>query len=220
MSTSRFVVSLISQVCVAVGILIGIAAWEGNDTVRWSVGAIVLIFVLISMTLLISEYKAHRAKRYPTPARINQFMHSWISQPGRTAIFSNDMTWVSGEIHVRPLVAVIHKLRGTRAPSIKELLIRKARADELLLCIPRPNELSNELAAEGAAVSTYEALNLVPKSRFTIVRYGQAGAAVAIGRADQDGVHEIERFSEGHHPGFALASDLVDFVRRYDEVHG
>lgn len=175
--------------------------------------------LVTTSALVVLEYVAHRAKRYPTPARINRFMHSWISQRGRIAIFSNDLTWVSEEVHVGSVERVLLRLTGGTRPTIKELLLMKARRGELKLCLPSPNALSQELAAAGAAVSTYEPLGLIPKSRFTIVRFGQQGAAVAIGRPGADGVHRIEVFSEGHHPAFAMAQDLVDFITRYDAVH-
>jgi hypothetical protein len=218
MSARRLWVSLVGQAAAALGAIITIVAWDADRELRWTLGVVVVGGLATTSTLLTLEYFTHRAKRYPTPAKINRFMHGWISQRGRIAIFSNDMTWVSEEVYVSRIQRAWLKLTGRKTQTIKELLLAKAGKGELKLCLPRSNALSQELEAAGATVSTYEALGLIPKSRFTIVRFGQQGAAVAIGRPDPDLVHRIEVFSEGHHPAFAMAQDLVDFVTRYDEA--
>jgi hypothetical protein len=106
----------------------------------------------------------------------------------------------------------------THQQSIHELLVDKASKHELTVCLPKETELSRELQDAGARVATYAGLSVVPEARFTIIRYGQQDAEVAIGRHDGE-VHRIERFASGRHPAFAIAEDLVRLVISYSQKH-
>jgi hypothetical protein len=121
------------------------------------------------------------------------------------------MSWVSDNVHARWYERALGNLREREPRSIKALLCEKAAKQELILCLPRPNDLSRELETHGAYVATYQSLGLVPEARFTIARVGQQDAEVAIGRR-VDGIHRIEVFGNGTHPAFALAEDLVRFA--------
>src|SRR5262245_396895 len=71
--------------------------------------------------------------------------------------------------------------------------------------------ITNDLQRQGASIVTYEDLNHVPRSRFTIVDFGREGARVAVGvRSGSD--HIIQEFRSGFHPFFAVAEDLVKFL--------
>jgi hypothetical protein len=92
----------------------------------------------------------------------------------------------------------------------KQLLLLKAAASELIICLPQVTHLTNELKAAGAEILVYK--HLEPTSRFTIVQYGQDGCRVAVGRRKGDD-HVIDEFSAEEHPAFHLAQDLVRFAR-------
>lgn len=128
-------------------------------------------------------------------AKINNFMHRWISGGGRAAIFSHDLTWVDERITA--------------------LLRTKAERNELEIFVPRRAGrvavLLDDLEERGAKVLSYPELGYVPKSRFTIVNRGRMGPRVAVGRGVGD-KWRIDVFSEGEDPVFAVANDLLEIV--------
>lgn len=126
--------------------------------------------------------------------QIRDYMYAWIARAGRVAIFTHDMTWVRDE-------------------ELKDLLRRKAREDELIVCLPNSTPLARELDEIGATVYSYSQLNYVPRSRFTIIKLGRGDAEVAVGR-DVSGSHIIEEFQIGRHPAFTMAEDLVSIIAR------
>ena len=102
-------------------------------------------------------------------------------------------------------------------PDTRRLLSKKAQQDELILCLPEVSNGASELAAAGAEVFAYgKGFSDSPASRFTIAFFGRGGAQVAVGRPEGDR-HVIEEFSEGHHPAFHMAADLVTLARA---LHG
>lgn len=141
----------------------------------------------------------HAPRRYGAnqrqERRIKRFMLRWIKHGGRIVIFSRDLTWVDSEV--------------------KDLLLRKALADELTIVVPRETALITELREAGAAVVRYD-VNYVIKSRFTIVNYGREGAEVAVGRR-VDGAHVIETFAQGGDAVYSLAEDLLEILTRHPQ---
>ncbi len=121
-------------------------------------------------------------------------MRKWIKQGARTVIATRDMSWANN-------------------PQTKSLLLEKARRSELVICLPKDIPLSQELKEAGAEVYTYPDLDYVLKSRFTIVRQGQAGSQVAVGMGSGSS-HIIEEYQEGYHPCYAIANDLVEVIMR------
>lgn len=104
-------------------------------------------------------------------------------------------------------------------PETKALLTNKARQNELILCLPKINDLARDLDEAGAEVCAYgECLLEAPASRFTIVFFGRDGSRVAVGRADGD-THVIDEFSSNDHPVFHLAVDLVTLARALPGEH-
>jgi hypothetical protein len=217
MTRQRLIASVLAQATTATGTLVALALWDTKSAWRPTLIGLVLVVLLSAVALDLWDFRLGRAKGYRTPARINRFMHDWISQGGRVAIFSNDMSWVSDDVYVKLLERAWMHISGKSRPNIKELLTTKAANDELLLCLPRANRLAKELESQGAKLATYEDLGFVPEGRFTIVRHGQQDASVAIGSVDSKGVRRIEKFPKGRHPAFAMAEDLVTFVTRYAE---
>ena len=87
----------------------------------------------------------------------------WIGPGGRVAIWSRDMSWAVDE-------------------TTWELLSKKARDNELILCLSAENETARELGALGAEVCYFGENLESPASRFTITGFGRDGSAVAVGR--------------------------------------
>jgi len=208
----------IAQFGTAVGCLIGIAAWSGHTGWRVALAIVVVLGAAYALINEIQIYRKEMGRPYRTPARINRFMFDWIGDRGHVVVVSNDMSWVSENVYTTPIKRMWHWIRQTKSHTIRELLEEKAQKGELTVCLPKRIDLSDKLKLEGARVATYEALDFVPKTRFTIVRHGQQDSEVAIGRKVR-GVHRIEVFEIGHHPAAALAEDLANIILQYSNSH-
>jgi hypothetical protein len=165
---------------------------------HWSL----LTFVVgVSIFLIVQEIIDHQRSAprvYRSQRRINSFMRRWVSSGGRVVIFSRDMSWAQEQ-------------------PIRQLLLEKAECNELTVCVEHSIPLTDELDRRGARIIPYGVLGHVPRSRFTIVGFDREGALVAIGGKVRD-VHMIQQFSNGHHPCFALAEDLVKILIGFSDL--
>lgn len=165
------------------------------QAIHWSwIGITTAVF----LGMLFSVWQS-RTPRVYAPSGVNDYMLTWVGQEGKAAIFSNDLTWARED------------------GRIKDVLLNKARRNELILCLPKQIPLTEELQKAGAQVYTYEHLHVVPESRFTIVKFGRGDATVAIGRRTKDGKHQIEEIANGEHPSFAVANDLINVIKALSE---
>ena len=125
---------------------------------------------------------------------ILKYMHKWIKEGDRIAIWTRDMSWAEND-------------------ETKQLLTTKAEKRELIILLPSEIPLSRKLADAGAEVYYYGMHRLdAPRSRFTIAQFGRGGSSVAVGRPGGD-THVIEEYSSGDHPAYDMAADLVDLVQ-------
>ena len=169
---------------------------QAKDFGIWKIALLVLaiFFFLVSIAL---EFKTTGGKRFipiDDGTRIRDYMYQWIKNGGRVAIFSRDLTWIADS-------------------EIKNLLISKAKNDEVTICLPKETPLTEELAAEGARIHTYSQLGHIPQSRFTIANFGRGDSRVAVGHRHGN-LHVIEEFSAKDHPSFYMAHDLIQLVTR------
>jgi hypothetical protein len=155
-------------------------------------GVLALFFTFVRLR----EYNRLKPRAFKSKKQIRDYMFNWISRGARVAIFSRDMSWVDDD-------------------EMRELLRKKARRHELILCLPKQIELSRELSSLGADAHVYPDLDYVPTARFTIINTGRHDSQVAIGRSI-GGVHTIQEATSGHDPLFAVADDLVSIVSRLD----
>ena len=160
---------------------------------------LVVMFLIAALVidvaeLIISFRKKFRIDGENFHKNINKYMRNWIKQGGRTVIATRDMSWAN-------------------TSQTKNLLLDKARRRELVICLPENISLSDELRNAGAEIYTYPNLGYVLKSRFTIIRLGQAGSQVAVGMA-LGSQHVVEEYQEGWHPCYAIANDLVEVIMR------
>jgi hypothetical protein len=151
----------------------------------------------IALIVIMAVYDwVNRPQRYRSSDQIQNYMYDWVSQTGRVVIFTRDMSWVN--------------------ETIKRKLIEKSKESELIVCMPKANALAGELQSYGARIVEYNRhLTYTPESRFTIVRFGRSDARIAIGIQNEN-EHLIEEFSNGHHPLFHVAHDLVNILMEAD----
>ena len=183
--------SVASIIAVLVSFLPPLASlpWWGVALLVVAAGGVIVLVILEFYGL-----KGHYVFGKADKTKIEKYMHRWIEHGGRVAIWTRDMSWANND-------------------RTKKLLLRKAQDGELILCLPSPNQLTEDLQNRGAEVCFYGTERLEsPASRFTIVYYGRDGSSVAVGRALGD-THVIDEFSAGGHPAYHLAKDLVELVR-------
>jgi hypothetical protein len=159
--------------------------------------ALLILMALYSAYVAVSDGVrtwTERPKSYtPGSASIRTYMCRWLSAGGRAAVFSRDLSWA---------------FEG----DTKQTVLRKARSGELVACVGRRTDEIKRLVAEGAEVLDYSSLNFEPKSRFTIIDYGKAGARIAIGIVEE-GRHVIREYDARDAAILALATDLISMAR-------
>lgn len=163
----------------------------------WGITAViasVIVFPLLlwAVVAVIKSDAPTKIFRVADQIGIRNYLYRWISNGGRVAVWTRDMSWAND-------------------PEIDRLLLSKAQAGELIICLPRAIEKSDYLRDMGAEVVVYGLWD-APAISFTIINYNRAGSRVAVGRAWGD-KHIIQEFSDGEHPAFHMAQDLVRMVR-------
>ncbi len=170
-----------------------------QERLLWQVGT-PLISLLIIFVIVWEIYNYWRTApvqfRWLKTWRIRRYMRHWLSSGGRAAIFTRDMSWATSD-------------RSTR-----ELLRRKAAANELTICIEHMIPLAQELEEQGATIICYGELGVVPRSRYTIIDFESDSARVAVGGA-VNRAHIIQEYRNGEHPFFSIAEDLTKILIAY-----
>lgn len=160
------------------------------------IGAVLLAGLAVCMEV-VAERRLHA--RYKTYQRsdevgIKEYMQRWIGDCGRAAIWTRDLSWVNDD-------------------KTREVLLAKARDKNLVICMPRMNQIGRVLEKAGAEVCIYGALEFdSPQSRFTIAYSGNGGTRVAIARPNGN-IHLIEEFDSSD-PVLHMASDLVALAKQ------
>jgi hypothetical protein len=168
-----------------------------SDHLPWWAVALLVVAALLLIVFVVLDFPTHRGRRVYAESDtkgIRKYMHTWIQNGSRVAIWTRDMSWAQDD-------------------DTRRLMRGKAERGELILCLPELNKFAQELAASGAEVCAYGSECLEsPASRFTISFFGRDGARVAVGRARGD-THVIDEFDARSHPAFYLAEDLIALVR-------
>ncbi len=177
---------------------------SSQDIFGWGlvpvVAAVIFFILMVAAAIIVLKSDVPtRRYRFDDKEGIRNYLFNWIKSGRRVAIWTRDMSWVDDE-------------------EMSQMLRSKAQAHELILCLPREIDKSDELKQHGAEVFAYGTLD-APESRFTIVNYGQAGSRVAIGRR-RDNLHIIQEFSGAdEHPAFHMARDLVRLLQERNNAH-
>jgi hypothetical protein len=93
---------------------------------------VIVFLVLIAFDL--RSYLESKPLSFLEQREFNNYVYDWISKGGRVVIFTRDMPWVHDQ------------------KRIEELLLAKARANELSICLPGRIPLADELEAHGARI--------------------------------------------------------------------
>jgi len=164
---------------------------------------LVLVSLLALVVVVWMEFRwgpKRRVYLQKDKEEIQNYMFDWIKKGRHTAIFSHNLTWVSGN-------------------RIRQLLESKAQAKELTVYVPNEEDLTSEakslisvLRKNGAAIHVYAKCASVPMSRFTIINLNGPGERVAVAHGHGE-FHIIEEYSANEHPAFYMAKDLLELAR-------
>lgn len=158
------------------------------------VGAIIITIATALWDIRIAHHIAPaRFKGKRRNAKVREYMTNLLKHDGRCVMSSNDLSWVDG--HAR------------------DALIEKARAGSLVLVMPRPIKLSQELEKKGATAFYYGKNDFKFRSRFTLVNESRADSWIAIGYGTK-GSHTIREIYSSSDPAFHLAEDLIELAKR------
>ena len=107
-----------------------------RDLPWWAVVLLVtaIFFLILLVVSLFLDRRGRRVYEKADTEGIRRYMHDWIEHGGRVAIWTRDMSWAQN--------------RETRS-----LLTEKAKRHELILCLPKLDNLVKKLEAAGAEVS-------------------------------------------------------------------
>jgi hypothetical protein len=170
---------------------------------NWEIFLLAL-YIVLTLAGVYLEYRAEVKSNYNKKhfkkndkVGIKDYMKTWIQEAGQAAIWTRDMSWVDDD-------------------ATKEILLKKAKDGNLIVCMPRITELGKSLFEAGADVRVYGHMILnSPASRFTISHKGNAASRVAIGRSVGD-THIIEEL-DASDPAFCMASDLIAMAPKYQD---
>ena len=161
---------------------------------------IILVIVAVARAILAWPEWPIRTYLVNNQAGISRYLYRRIDSGGRIVLWTRDMSWAEGE-------------------KMAELLRRKAQRDQLIICLPRETQKSDELKQIGAEVFAY-GTDHATDYRFIIINYGQDGSRVAMVRPGAN-IHWIQEYAAGdEHPAFHMAHDLVRMVQERPEVDG
>lgn len=161
----------------------------------WPIGiasGLVIALMIWAIVAVIRSETPTRIYRANDQAGIRNYLYRWIQNGGRVAIWTRDMSWADDS-------------------AMNQLLLSKAQAKELIICLPKAIATSDYLKQNDAEVVAYGTWD-APAVSFTIINYNRAGSRVAVGRASGN-KHIIQEFLEGEHPAFHIAHDLVRMVQ-------
>jgi hypothetical protein len=139
-----------------------------------------------------------RATRYKTEEAVNKYMLKLLKRAGSVSIFANNLSWIR------------------RAPEIREYLKAQAGAGRrICIFVPKHNDLTQEMAAEGVTIKTYPGLAYEPSARFTLLNPDEPGSSLlAIGKGTFPNFY-IEEFSDQTHSRvLSVTRDLLKIMEK------
>ena len=129
-----------------------------------------------------ADYRRERKRvlKHSSSAEVHKYLYDWIKDGGRTVVFTRDFTWANCS---REMLA---------------LLQEKAKKKELIVCLCRATDITDQLKELGAEIYIHDIREL--KSRFTIIHYGTNYPKVTVGSKDADGRFINEQYNMKDNP--------------------
>ena len=160
-----------------------VTIWGGEQPsgVRWPI-FIIIAFAAVYIYVQWADYRRERKRvqKHSSSKAVHAYLYDWIKNGGRTVVFTRDFTWADCN------------------EKMLALLKEKAKNRELIVCLCRATDITDQLKELGAEIYIHDIREL--KSRFTIIHYGTNYPKVTVGSKDADGRFINEQYNMKDNP--------------------
>lgn len=155
---------------------------EKTSNRYWLFCAIIVGISALYIWVQTVDYLREKKKVFvhSTPEKVHSYLYKWIKDGGRTVVFTRDFTWANCN---QEMLAMLQE---------------KARRKELIVCLYRATDITDQLKTLGAEVYTHDLHDL--KSRFTIIHYGTNCPQITVGSRNVQGAFVNERYDMQSNP--------------------
>ena len=113
------------------------------------------------------------------------------------------------------IISTTGGMKWVKHHCIMDKLKKKASQNNLMILIPKKNEITNILEKEGARVIDYEKSGFKPSSNFSIIRPNNPDSMIAIGR--QSGEHHIIEEFRDNDTIMLVVNDVQKLLRKISD---
>ncbi len=194
---------LIGQIASAIGVFCSIISLlTFSKTPIWVkiIIAVVAIFCLSAMLILGIKNNMKNNIICDSEEKIKVEMKKMLQEQGKIVVMSRSLGWVDDEI----LVATGRK------------------KDRLIVYAEKENDITKKLKDQGVTVRLYGRTGFIPKTRYTIIRYGRNDAQVNVAETHsrirlhrfQHIIHQTSSAEEYDGYIVSLAIDMVNLMEK------
>lgn len=194
---------LIGQIASAIGVFCSIISLlTFSKTPIWVkiIIAVVAIFCLSAMLILGIKNNMKNNIICDSEEKIKVEMKKMLQEQGKIVVMSRSLGWVDDEI----LVATGRK------------------KDRLIVYAEKENDITKKLKDQGVIVRLYGRTGFIPKTRYTIIRYGRNDAQVNVAETHsrirlhrfQHIIHQTSSAEEYDGYIVSLAIDMVNLMEK------
>ena len=167
------------------------------------------VFIIITALTYVIGYLYYSKKSRPIrfskndTEKINKYMRDLIIRHNtNTFLLTRDLSWVEHD------------------EDVENCLMQKSKNHNLTICTSHENNLMQRLRSQGAEIKLLPENDF--KSRFTIINYRTESERIFVRQLKDDYVY-IHEYSEGSHPFYTLARDMIKNLksrRHYNRKNG
>lgn len=194
---------LIGQIVSAIGVfcsIISLLAFSKTPIWVKIIIVVVAIFCLSAMLILGIKNNMKNSIICDSEEKIKVEMKKMLQEQGKIVVMSRSLGWVDDEI----LVATGRK------------------KDRLIVYAEKENDITKKLKDQGVTVRLYGRTGFIPKTRYTIIRYGRNDAQVNVAETHsriklhrfQHIIHQTSSAEEYDGYIVSLAIDMVNLMEK------
>ncbi len=178
-----------------------IALWNSyynaaTSNIYWVFYAIIVGISAVFIWTQTLDYLHEKKKIFvhSTPQKVHSYLYKWIKDGGCAVVFTRDFTWANC------------------SQEMLAMLQEKARKHELIVCLYRSTNITDQLKTLGAEIYTHDLHDL--KSRFTIIHYGTNCPQITVGSRNAHGFFINERYNMQSNPNmYNIFVELFESVK-------
>lgn len=194
---------LMGQIVSAIGVFCSIISLlTFTETPIWVKIIIVVVAIICLLVLLVLGIKSNMKNNIicDSEDKIKAEMKKMLQEQGKIVVMSRSLGWVDDEI----LVATGRK------------------KDRLIVYAEKENDITKKLKDQGVIVRLYGRTGFIPKTRYTIIRYGRNDAQVNVAKTQsrirlhrfKHIIHQTSSTEECDDYVVSLAIDMVNLMEK------